>query len=61
MITHNMGQALTTGSRTIMLDSGAIIFDIKEEEREHMTVSDLLDMYSEKKKEEFDNDRILLS
>ena len=61
MITHNMGQALTTGSRTIMLDSGAIIFDIKEEERKHMTVSDLLDMYSEKKKEEFDNDRILLS
>ena len=61
MITHNMGQALTTGSRTIMLDSGAIIFDIKEEERKHMTVSDLLDMYSEKKKEEFDNDRILLN
>lgn len=56
-----MGQALTTGSRTIMLDSGAIIFDIKEEERKHMTVSDLLDMYSEKKKEEFDNDRILLN
>ena len=44
-----------------MLDSGAIIFDIKEEERKHMTVSDLLDMYSEKKKEEFDNDRILLN
>ena len=61
MITHNMGQALTTGSRTIMLDSGAIIFDIKEEERKHMPVSDLLDMYSEKKKEEFDNDRILLN
>ena len=61
MITHNMGQALTTGSRTIMLDSGAIIFDIKEEERKHMTVSNLLDMYSEKKKEEFDNDRILLN
>ena len=39
-----------------MLDSGAIIFDIKEEERKHMTVSDLLDMYSEKKKEEFDNE-----
>ena len=58
MITHNMGQALTTGSRTIMLDSGAIIFDIKEEERKHMTVSDLLDMYSEKKKEEFTPDVI---
>ena len=60
MITHNMGSALTTGTRTIMLDSGSIIFDIKEEERKHLTVSDLLDMYSEKKKEQFDNDRILL-
>lgn len=61
MITHNMGAALTTGTRTIMLDSGSIIFDIGEEERKHMSVSDLLDMYSEKKKEQFDNDRILLS
>ena len=60
MITHNMGAALTTGTRTIMLDSGSIIFDIKEEERKNMKVADLLDMYSEKKKEEFDNDRILL-
>ena len=60
MITHNMGAALTTGTRTIMLDSGSIIFDIKEEERKNLTVSDLLDMYSEKKKEQFDNDRILL-
>lgn len=61
MITHNMGAALTTGTRTIMLDSGSIIFDIGEEERKHMSVSDLLNMYSEKKKEQFDNDRILLS
>lgn len=60
MITHNMGAALTTGTRTIMLDSGSIIFDIKEDERKNLTVSDLLDMYSEKKKEQFDNDRILL-
>ncbi|MGN0205224.1 MAG: ABC transporter ATP-binding protein [Coprococcus sp.] len=60
MITHNMGAALTTGTRTIMLDSGSIIFDIKEEERKNLSVSDLLDMYSEKKKEQFDNDRILL-
>lgn len=60
MITHNMGAALTTGTRTIMLDSGSIIFDIREEERKNLTVSDLLDMYSEKKKEQFDNDRILL-
>jgi len=61
MITHNMSSALTTGTRTIMMDSGAVIFDFGAEQRRSMTVSDLLDMYSEKKKEVFDNDRILLS
>ena len=61
MITHNMGSALTTGTRTIMMDAGSIIFDFDQEVRKKMTVSDLLDMYSEKKKEAFDNDRILLS
>ncbi|MDY5577098.1 MAG: ATP-binding cassette domain-containing protein [Lachnospiraceae bacterium] len=61
MITHNMSSALVTGNRTIMLDDGNIIFDISEKEREGMTVSDLVEKYSEKKKQSFDNDRILLS
>lgn len=33
MITHNVTQALETGTRTIMLDRGNIIFDISENER----------------------------
>lgn len=61
MITHNMASALVTGNRTIMLDDGNIIFDISEKQRKNMTVSDLVSMYSEKTKQEFDNDRILLS
>ncbi len=61
MITHNISSALTTGTRTIMMDEGSIIFDIDEKTRSGMSVSELLDMYSEKKKTEFDNDRILLS
>ncbi len=61
MITHNMGSALTTGTRTIMLDAGNIIFDFDSKVRENMTVRDLLDMYSEKKREDFDNDRMMLS
>lgn len=60
MITHNMGSAMKTGNRTIMLDSGEIILDISQEEREKMTVDDLLKKYSEKKQKQFDNDRILL-
>ena len=61
MITHNLKSALTTGNRTIMMDSGTIIFDIAQEERKNMTIEDLMHMYSKKKNQEFDNDRILLS
>jgi putative ABC transport system ATP-binding protein len=61
MITHNLKSALTTGNRTIMMDSGSIIFDIPEAERKNMTIEDLMHMYSRKKNQEFDNDRILLS
>lgn len=60
MITHNMNSALKTGTRTIMMDSGEIILDLSGEEREKMTLDDLLNMYSLKKKEEFANDRMLL-
>lgn len=61
MITHNLKQSLTTGTRTIMLDSGEIILDISGKERDNMTMDDLIKMYSMKKQKEFDNDRILLS
>lgn len=61
MITHNLKQSLTTGTRTIMLDSGEIILDVSGEERDNMTMDDMIKMYSLKKQKEFDNDRILLS
>ena len=61
MITHNIRSALATGSRTIMLDAGRIILDLSGPEREQMTVERLMRMYSEKKKEELDNDRMLFS
>lgn len=61
MITHNVNQALETGTRTIMLDSGNIIFDIHEEERKNMTIDSLMAMYSAKKKEEFATDSIIFS
>ena len=61
MITHNMKQSLTTGTRTIMLDSGEILLDLSGEERKNMTMEDMIKMYSMKKQKEFDNDRILLS
>ena len=61
MITHNLSSALNTGNRTIMMDSGSIILDIRGEERDRMTIDSMLELYAEKKKKEFDNDRILLS
>lgn len=61
MITHNLKQSLTTGTRTIMMDSGELILDISGEERDNMTMNDLINMYSMKRQKDFDNDRILLS
>ena len=61
MITHNLKQSLTTGTRTIMLDSGEIILDLSGVERKNTTMEDMIKMYSMKKQKEFDNDRILLS
>lgn len=59
MITHNIKSALETGSRTIMLDSGEIIFDMDEKEREGMTVEELMKRYSMKRHEQLANDKLL--
>ena len=61
MITHNMQSALDLGNRTIMMDSGNIVLDIKGEERENMTVEDMLEQFKEGVGKNLDNDRILLS
>lgn len=60
MITHNMGAALKTGTRTILLDSGRILLDLSGEKRDRLTLDDLRALYTEKKKQELDNDRMLL-
>ena len=61
MITHNMSAALTTGTRTIMMDDGDILFDVSGEERDSITLDELLKMYSAKKNKSFDNDRMLMT
>ena len=42
MVTHNMSQALTMGSRTLMMADGSIVLDVSGPERAAMTVDDLL-------------------
>ena len=61
MITHNMSDALTLGNRTLMMDSGRIVLDIKGEERRGLTVPDLLERFRTGAGKGLDNDRILLS
>lgn len=61
MITHNMQSALDLGNRTIMMDSGNIIFDTEGEERARLTVDDLLVKFREGAGAQLDNDRILLT
>ncbi|MEL1134471.1 ATP-binding cassette domain-containing protein [Desulfitobacterium sp. THU1] len=61
MITHNIQTALKTGTRTIMLDQGKILLDIAGKAREEMTVSRLLEHFSQQSQNTLDDDRMLLS
>ncbi|MCQ2355071.1 MAG: ATP-binding cassette domain-containing protein [Clostridia bacterium] len=60
MITHNMQSALDLGNRTLMMDHGKIIYDVKGEERAGLTVADLLDRFRDASGKSLDNDRMLL-
>lgn len=59
MITHDIRAALEVGTRTIMMDEGRIILDIKGEERKNMTIEKLLQLYSKESKKQLFNDRML--
>lgn len=61
MVTHNMHQALELGNRTLMMDSGNIVLDVKGEERSKMSVDDLLNQFKIGVGKALDNDRILLT
>lgn len=61
MITHNIASALELGNRTIMMDAGRIVFDLKGTERDGMTVPALLKKFKEASAHGLNNDRMLLS
>jgi len=46
MITHNMKDAIKYGNRLIMMDGGKIIFDCHGEEKEKLTIEDLVKLFS---------------
>lgn len=61
MVTHNMKDAIHYGNRLIMMNEGHIIFDVSGEEKQKLTVEDLIAKFSTASGEEFANDRALLS
>lgn len=58
MITHNMKDAITYGNKLIMMSDGKIIFQAEGEQKQKLTVADLLEKFQQIGDE---NDRILLS
>lgn len=61
MVTHQMQQALEVGDRTIMMDDGHIVIDIKGEQRANMSVYDLMERFHENTGSNLADDRILLA
>ena len=58
MITHNIPSALALGNRTIMMNNGSIVMELKGEERANMTTEKLLKAFHE---HGMSNDRVLFS
>lgn len=61
MVTHNMRDAIKHGNRLMMMYEGQIILDIKDKEKQKLTVEDLLVRFGSVSGEEFADDRTLLS
>ncbi len=61
MVTHNMQFAIDYGNRLVMMDEGHIIFDIKGEDKEKLTVPILVEMFKDIRKKDFASDETLLT
>ena len=60
MITHNMKDAIAHGNRLLMMHEGRVIFDIRGEEKNKLTVEDLLNRFEQVSGETFASDKALL-
>lgn len=61
MITHNMQDAIKYGNRLWMLDHGRIVVDVAGDEKKHLTVPDLLELFNKASQEQMTDDELLLS
>ena len=60
MVTHNMQHALDYGTRLLMMDGGEIILDIGQEEKEKLTMDDIVEKFRAIKKTSLNSDKMLL-
>ena len=60
MITHNMKDAIAHGNRLIMMHEGRIIVDVSGEEKEKLTVENLLELFNRASGGGAVNDRMIL-
>ena len=61
MITHNMKDAIAHGNRLIMMHEGKVILDISGEDKQKLTVPDLMHQFEVVSGEEFASDKAILA
>lgn len=61
MVTHNMKDAITYGNRLIMMNKGQIVLDIRGEEKQRLTVNELVERFSTVSGDEVVDEKLLLS
>lgn len=60
MITHNMQHAINQGNRLIMLHDGNIVVDISGEQKQNLTVMELVNLFQMKSGTELSDDSLIL-
>lgn len=60
MVTHNMQHAIDQGNRLIMLHDGKIVVDIRGEQKQNLSVMELVDLFQTKSGSELADDSLIL-
>jgi putative tryptophan/tyrosine transport system ATP-binding protein len=61
MVTHRMDQAIELGNRLLMMDSGQIIFEANNEEKQKLTVEGLINEFQKIRGRQLVSDRTVLT
>ena len=61
MITHNMRDAIAYGNRLIMMYDGHIVVDVSGEDKKHLTVEQLMNLFSQASGSNVVNDKLVLT